>query len=175
MPENRQSSERIEQGPLVLSPDRFTPDNRSRLSGPGLRAFLNISRAWGLNENEKRRVLGEPSRSTFHKWASNAEAGRRIKLSVDTLSRISAVLGVHKNLQIIFGDEEEGLRWLRSPNRAPCFGNQRPIDVITSGTQEGIILVRRYLDAWRGGTFAAPTEAPFERQPWDRDSVTIVQ
>jgi uncharacterized protein (DUF2384 family) len=175
MAEQPFSTMQIEEGPPVLTSERFSPANRQRLSGPGLRAFLGIARAWGLNERQKRLVLGLPSRSTFHKWAADAEAGRAIKLSLDVLLRISGVLGVYKDLRIIFGDEEDGVQWLRSPNRAPCFGTQPPLDLITSGTQDGIMLVRRYLDAWRGGTFAAPAHADFEDQPRGPADVVVVK
>jgi uncharacterized protein (DUF2384 family) len=175
MPERPFSTVQIEEGPPALSSERFSPANRQRLSGPGLRAFLRIARAWGLNERQKRLVLGLPSRSTFHKWAADAEAGRAIKLSVDGLLRISGVLGVYKGLRIIFGDEHDGVQWLRTPNAAPCFGTQPPIELITSGTQDGIMLVRRYLDAWRGGRFAAPAQADFEDQPWDPADVVVVK
>ena len=167
--------ELIEEGPRILSRERFSPENRKRLSGPGLRTFLNIARAWNLSVVEKRHVLGLPARSTLHQWITAVEAQRPIRLPVDVLLRISAVLGVYKDLQIIFGDEQEGVQWLQSANGAPCFGNQRPIDLIVSGTQDGIMLVRRYLDAWRGGVFAAPTNAPFEEQPWSSDDLRIIR
>jgi hypothetical protein len=45
--------------------------------------------------------------------------------------------------------------------------------LLTSGTQDGILLVRRYLDAWRGGQAAAPVPgAAFEQTPiLDQDLV----
>jgi hypothetical protein len=75
---------------------------------------------------------------------------------VDELIRISAVLGIYKGLKIIFPREGDAARWLRSPNAGRVFGGQTPVALIVSGTQDALMLVRRYLDAWRGGTFAAP-------------------
>ncbi len=40
-------------------------------------------------------------------------------------------------------------------NNGPVFGGQAPLALIVSGTQDGLIQVRRYLDTWRGGNFAA--------------------
>ena len=44
----------------------------------------------------------------------------------------------------------------RHSEGGPVFGGQAPLSLIASGTQDGLMLVRRYLDAWRGGSFAAP-------------------
>lgn len=164
----------VAEGPLVLDAERFAPANRKRLSGAGLRAFLKIARTWGLSEREKLRVLGFPARSTYHNWVGKAEAGDGLTLPADTLLRISAVLGVHKGLRTIFADEADGTGWLRAANRAACFGGQRPIDLLAGGTQDGLMIVRRHLDAWRGGTFVAPLDDGIEDAPWSGDDVVIV-
>ena len=39
-------------------------------------------------------------------------------LPVDALLRISAVLGVHKSLAVLFGSDHEALEWLRGPHHA---------------------------------------------------------
>jgi uncharacterized protein (DUF2384 family) len=135
---------------------RFEPTRRQQLSGPGLRTFLNIAHEWRLSEQERLRVLGFPARSTFHGWVLKVRQKIDITLSVDELTRISTVLGIYKALKIIFPRDEDAARWLRSPNTGPLFGGQAPLGLITSGTQDAPMLVRRYLDAWRGGTFAAP-------------------
>jgi hypothetical protein len=130
--------------------------DRRRVSGPGVRAFLNVMDQWGLPEAERLRILGRPSRSTYHLWAAKARAGAGLALPLDTLIRISAVLGIYKALQILFSDAGEGVGWLKGPNKGVAFGGQPPLALVTSGTQDGIMRVRRYLDAWRGGLFAAP-------------------
>jgi uncharacterized protein (DUF2384 family) len=160
-------------GPEVPGIDRFSSENRGRLSGPGMRTFLNTANAWGLGERDRIIVLGHPARSTFHKWARDAKKRKPLKLPADVLTRISAVLGIHKALQILYLTPQEGVQWLRTPNRALLFDGQRPMDLITSGTQDGLLQVRRYLDAQRGGIFAAPTNAPFEEQIWQADEIVI--
>ncbi len=140
----------------MLDVSRFQPAKRRQLSGPGLRTFLNIAEQWQLTETERRLILGLPSRSTFHGWIAKARRGDEITLSVDELLRISLILGIYKDLKIIFPRDDEAARWLRSPNSGPVFGGQTPLALITSGTQDALLLLRRYLDAWRGGTFAAP-------------------
>jgi hypothetical protein len=134
----------------------FTPGNRRRLSGPGLRAFLAIATQWGLTERERLLVLGLPSRSTYYGWVKAAQAEEGIVLPLDVLLRISAVLGIHKALRILFPAPNEALAWLRGPHAAPLFGGHPPLALITSGTQDGLLSVRRFLDAARGGLYMPP-------------------
>jgi hypothetical protein len=148
----------IEPGPDQLQPSRFSPSNRRRLSASGFRTFLAIADLWGLNEEERRLVLGYPSRSTFHNWAKLAREHGEFTLDVDTLTRISAVLGIHQALGVLFASEKDAVAWLRAPNQATVFGGQQPQKLITSGSQDGLLTVRRFLDAARGGTSMAPNE-----------------
>lgn len=150
------ASQAMPEDPRILDLDRFSPQRRRQLSGPGLRTFLKIADAWQLSELNRRRALGLPSRSTYHGWVAKVRGGNDIMLSVDELTRISAVLGIYKALRILFPREEDASRWLRAGNNGVVFGGQTPLALIVSGPQDGLILVRRYLDAWRGGTFAAP-------------------
>tara|TARA_R110000868_G_C10964052_1_gene768847 strand:+ start:4296 stop:4823 length:528 start_codon:yes stop_codon:yes gene_type:complete len=159
----------------VLTEVAFARDEQRKLSGPGMRTFLNIARQWGLSEQQKMAVLGSPARSTYHKWAKDAAEGNNLTLPFDTLVRISAVLGVHKALKIVFLTPEEGIDWLKQPNLAPVFAGHAPLDMITSGFQDRILTVRRHLDARRGGIFSAPTDAAFEHEPWSADDIAIVE
>ncbi len=175
MPNTARRVERdIGAGPRILDASRFSGENRRRLSGPGMRTFLNIADLWGLSEAERLRVLGFPGRSTYHGWASRARAGQEIALPVDTLLRISAVLGIHKALRILFETDEEGIAWLQGPHDAPTFGGGPPLALLTSGTQDALMLVRRYLDAMRGGVFAAPNEADRDFTPYRDDDIVFV-
>jgi len=143
----------IEAGPGRLDPSRFTPANRRRLSGPGLRTFLTICDLWGLTELQRRLILGLPSRSIFNNLAKAVREHRDIVLDVDVLTRISAVLGIHKALGLLHNDEREAVAWLRSKHRAVIFGGHAPLDLIVSGTQDGLLTVRRFLDAACSGLY----------------------
>jgi hypothetical protein len=175
MPPSRPAREPAPEGLPTLGQDRFRPDRRRKLSGPGLRAFLNVADEWGLSEQERLRVLGLPARSTFHGWVAKVRQWNDITLSVDELARISAVLGIYKGLKIIFSRDEDAARWVRSSNGGPTFGGQAPLALITSGSQDALMLVRRHLDAWRGGMFAAPVPG-FERDvaPLSDDDLVFV-
>ena len=147
--------------------DRFSPENRRRLSAPGLRVFLALADRWTLSEAERLAILGYPSRSTYHAWCQKVRRGQEITLDLDQLTRISAVLGIHQALMILFGSEEQGRAWLRTSHVSPAFGGQRPLDLVTSGSQDGILYVRRFLDGARGGLYMPPLSAGLDATSYD--------
>lgn len=161
-------------GPPRLELERFSPTHRRRLSGPGLRTFLTIADLWGLNEEQRRLILGVPSRSTFQNWAKLAREHRDVTLDVDVLTRISAVLGIHQSLILLHGTEVEGIAWLRGPHRATVFGSRPPLELVTSGTQDGLLTVRRFLDAARGGLYMAPNEIDAAFRPYNDSDIVFV-
>jgi hypothetical protein len=159
-------------GTPQLDPDRFAPASRRRLSGPGLRTFLAIADLWGLSEGQRLLILGLPSRSTFYNWVKAVREHRDITLDVDVLTRISAVLGIHQALGVLHDTEKAGVAWLRTPHNATVFGGQAPLELLTSGTQDGLMIVRRFLDAARGGFYMPPNELDREFRPYtDADIV----
>lgn len=157
----------------IIDLGRFTAPNRRRLSGPALRTFLTIADRWGLNEEQRRLVLGFPSRSTYHNWAKLAREGQPFTLDVDALLRISAVFGIHQALGVLFAEEAEGVRWLKGPHMAPMFGGQPPLALVTSGTQDGLMAVRRFLDAARGGLYMPPNALDAAFTPYADADIVI--
>jgi hypothetical protein len=144
------------QGPQRLDTARFAPANRRRLSASALRTFLAIADLWGLTEEQRLLMLGYPSRSTYHNWCKQAREHGAFTLDVDVLTRISAVLGIHQGLGILFPTERLGVEWLRTPHKAPLFGGRPPLDLVTSGSQDGLVTVRRFIDGARGGLYMQP-------------------
>lgn len=128
-------------------------EERRRLSGPGLRAFLVISGRLGLNASQRIAVLGAPSASTYYRWIRKAHRKEELALSVDTLMRLSALLGIYKALVTLFPIEREALNWLHGPHKNPLFGGRSPLDLMQDSGFEGIKSVRTYLDAWSSGSF----------------------
>jgi Protein of unknown function (DUF2384) len=151
----------------ALARDRFSPANRRRLSAPALRTFLAIADLWGLSEEQRLLVLGYPSRSTYHNWCKTAREHGAVTLDVDTLTRISAVLGVHQALGVLFPNEKLAVAWLRGPHEATVFGGRPPLDLMASGSQDGILTVRRFLDGARGGQYMAPNAVDRNFVPYD--------
>lgn len=167
-----QSQADVAASPPILEASRFAAPARRRLSGPGLRTFLAIADLWGLTESQRLLVLGAPSRSTYYGWVSAAREHREFTLTVDVLTRISALLGIHQALGVLQGSEPDAVAWLRTPHHGLPFSGQPPLALVTSGTQDGLMVVRRFLDAARGGFYMAPNEIDRDFAPYtDADVV----
>ncbi|HAC01408.1 MULTISPECIES: MbcA/ParS/Xre antitoxin family protein [Brevundimonas] len=154
-----------------LDVGRFAPANRRRLSAPALRTFTAIADLWGLNEEQRRLILGYPSRSTYHNWCKQAREHGEITLDVDVLTRISALFGIHQALGVLFADERDGVDWLFQPHGAAVFGGHPPINLVINGTQDGLMTVRRFLDAARGGAYMPPNAADGAFEAYDDSEI----
>jgi hypothetical protein len=129
------------------TPNLANPEERERLTPSAIKAFLNIIEKWGLSETQARGLLGGIASSTFHAWKTEP-VGK--KLTQDTLTRISLIIGIYKALNIYFGKHWAD-RWVAFANRGPLFAGESPIDYMLRHGQPGMLQVRRMLDAWRGG------------------------
>jgi hypothetical protein len=112
-----------------------------------MRTFLNVAEAWKLTNDEQRALLGWPPESTFY----NYKAGKISALPYDTLMRISLVLGIYKDLQILYPEPELADRWIKLPNSNPLFGGRPAVALMTEGGMDALYPVRRLLDGRRGG------------------------
>lgn len=134
-------------GPGVLAPDALRdPKVRMRMSSTAVRLFFRLVDFWRLAVDQRRALLGDISKPTYHNW-QNGKIGT---LSRDQLERISLLLGIHKGLKLLFADEASALRWLTSPNRDLPFGGDTPLNRALRGSIDDLYAVRRYVDAWRG-------------------------
>ncbi|MDR6290109.1 hypothetical protein E9232_002630 [Inquilinus ginsengisoli] len=131
------------QGGAAVAPG----EAEGRAARAGLSAFFAIVEAWGLKDEEKRVLLGRPSKATFYRW----KAGATGHPSADTLERVSYILGIYRALQILFKDAKLADGWVRRPNTASPFGGRSALDRMLSGNVADLFVVRRYLDAERGG------------------------
>lgn len=160
-------------GPQRLDLSRFEAATRKRLSAPAFRTFIAIADLWRLNEEERRLVLGYPSRSTYHNWAKLAREHRDFTLGVDALTRISAVLGIHQALGILHATEQEGVAWLIEPHAGAVFGGNPPRALVTSGSQDNLLIVRRFLDAARGGLYMEPNAIDAAFAPYEDSDIVF--
>ena len=127
--------------------ERAKPETRKRMSGAAMRTFFNIAEKWGLDNKEQIALLGSPAPSTFYKY----KAGDVGTLSFDLLTRISLVLGIYKDLRILFPDHAVADRWFKLSNSNPMFGGRTPAAYVAQGDMDALYRVRRLLDARRGG------------------------
>ncbi len=132
--------------PRILPDQRQDPSVRRKMSGPAVRTFFNIAKAWELDNEEERALLGWLPASTFYKY----KAGEVATLAYDVLMRISLVLGIYKALHILYPERDLADRWVKLPNSNPMFGGKPALALMTEGGMDGLYQVRRLLDSRRG-------------------------
>jgi hypothetical protein len=130
---------------LPVPSDR--PVTAADMAQAGLRTFFRIAALWDLNVDEQITLLGSPGRSTYFKWKRDGAES----LPRDVLERISYILGIYKDLQLLLPVESAADAWVREPNDAQPFGGGSALDRMLSGNVADLYEVRRYLDGERGG------------------------
>ena len=128
-------------------PQNSSQHDPKRIASAALQAFFNLSARWKLSVSEERTLLGSPPESTFFKWKAEKTATR---MSRDTLERISYLLGIYKDLNILLPSPRAADEWIRKPNAAPLFNGQTALQRMSAGSIVDLADVRRYLDAQRG-------------------------
>jgi hypothetical protein len=129
-------------------PDRRRdPKMRKQMSAPAIRAFFQIADAWSLSNRDQIALLGWLSDATFFKYKSGSVGA----LSYDVLIRISLLLGIYKDLHILYPDDGLADRWIHLPNSNPLFGGHPALRLMIDDGIDGLYHVRRLLDARRGG------------------------
>ncbi|MDO9714082.1 MbcA/ParS/Xre antitoxin family protein [Paracraurococcus lichenis] len=144
-------------------------ENRRRHSGPGLRIFLAIADFWGLDNAQRRRMLGEAP--DIDKWIQAAQEHRPLDLPQDVLQRTDVIVVIYGWLAVLLTTDEEGVKWLRTPHGAAVFGGKPPLDLITDRTPEGPLAVLGYLQATRHGIYMPPRPLDRVRQPLNGDDI----
>ena len=106
-----------------------TPSTTSpqEMAEVGLRICRRIARAWDLSESEQIGLLGIAPQSN--------------DVPPESLERFSYILGIYKNLRILYPTEERANQWVKKHNAA--FSGRTALEVMI----EDPAPVRRYLDA----------------------------
>ena len=120
---------------------------RERLSPAAVEAVVRLAEIWRLTGAEICALLGDVSERTWFRMKKGERAGA---LSQDTLTRISALVGIFKGLRLLFS-EPVCDEWVRLPNKGPLYGGRRPLDAMIEGGIPLMLETRRYVDAVRGG------------------------
>lgn len=129
--------------PLVDLSDK---ENRARLTPSALKAFFNILARWNVGEDDGLQLLGGISRGRFYTLKKNP-AG---VLDQDKLQRVSLLVGIFKALNILHS-EQLADAWVSLPNKNRIFAGQTPLQLMVKGGLPSMLVVRRLLDARRGG------------------------
>ncbi len=134
---------RFDPTPLI---DLTSRSERERLSTSALKAFFNLTNRWGIRDEEARSLLGGISNGPYYNWKKQPQR----LLDPDVLTRISYLIGIFKALNILYG-EKLADDWVRLPNSNRIFAGRTPLDYMIRGGVPAMQIVRRLLDARRGG------------------------
>lgn len=112
-------------------------------------AFWNIVRLYELGRKEQAILLGmNPDNRQALK---DYETKKLIPLDPDKFFRVSLLLGIHKNLRILYPQNKNVVyHWMTTPQK--LFGDQSPMEFIKADTTHSLLrlaTVRRALDIIR--------------------------
>ncbi len=134
--------------PAPVLPDLSRPEERRRLSAAALKALFKIVDRWKVGDEDVRQLLGGISNGAYYELKKNPGMART--LEQDRLMRISYLIGIFKSLNILYSQRLAD-QWMQLPNTNPIFGGHTPLDYVLRGGAPALDMVRRLLDARRGG------------------------
>lgn len=120
-----------------------TPLDRGALA----RMVMSLFDHWKLSTEDQAALLGIASgnRAALTRYRKGEPIGN----SRDQYERVGHLLGIHKNLRLLFPHNRElAYRWMSTRNRA--FDNLTPVELIREAGFAGLLIVRAYLDRARG-------------------------
>ena len=127
----------------ALEHDANTPLDRGALA----RMVMSLFDHWKLSTEDQAALLGiaAGNRAALTRYRK----GEAIGNSRDQYERVGHLLGIHKNLRLLFPHNRDlAYRWMSTRNRA--FDNLTPVEVIRETGFAGLLIVRAYLDRARG-------------------------
>jgi len=85
-----------------------------------------IAEEWHLTADQQRGLLGFPSTSTFYNYSQRHQQ----LLSADTLTRLSLVFGIYKDLKIFIRNREFTSSGSTCPTQIRYFADAPPIGMM---------------------------------------------
>jgi len=122
------------------------PTDRTRLTPAALEALRSLARSWKLSGQEAAELLGV----SISTWERIRAGNWKQSLTQDQFMRASALVGIFKALHLLFVDEMAD-RWIKLRNTGPLFANRTPVEAMREDGIPGMLEIRRYVDALRGG------------------------
>ena len=122
-----------------------TPSEQDR--GALAKMTMTLLERWSIPTEDQAVLLGLASsnRAALGRYRK----GEAIGTSRDQYERVGHLLGIHKNLRLLFPQNRDLVyRWMTTRNRA--FDNLTPVETIKEWGFAGLLMVRAYLDRARG-------------------------
>ena len=108
---------------------------------------MTLLEHWQLPTEDQAALLGLASNNRAA--LTRYRKGEAIGTSRDQFERVGHLLGIHKNLRLLFPHNGDlAYRWMSTRNKA--FDNLTPIEIIKEWGFAGLLMVRAYLDRARG-------------------------
>jgi uncharacterized protein (DUF2384 family) len=126
-----------------LTQDSAEPQDKGALA----KMVMALLDHWNLPTEDQAALLGVAgsNRAALTRYRK----GEAIGTSRDQYERVGHLLGIHKNLRLLFPQNRElAYRWMSTRNKA--FDNFAPVEVVKTQGFLGLLIVRAYLDRARG-------------------------
>lgn len=107
-----------------------------------LEGFFHIMEKWSLDNQQARVLLGGISETKLYRYKKLPE----VALHVDTLHRISYIMGIYKGLHTLFSEETQANQWIKRANSGAPFKEKSALDRMMQGKICDLADVRRYID-----------------------------
>ena len=123
--------------------DSIASEDRGALA----RMVMTLFDHWKLSTEDQAALLGlaASNRAALSRYRK----GEPIGTSRDQYERVGHLLGIHKNLRLLFPRNRDlAYRWMSTRNKA--FENLTPVEVVKEWGFAGLLMVRAYLDRARG-------------------------
>lgn len=127
----------------LIDRDRIASEDRGALA----RMVMTLLDHWKLSTEDQAALLGlaASNRAALARYRK----GEPIGTSRDQYERVGHLLGIHKNLRLLFPQNRDlAYRWMSTRNKA--FENLTPVEVVKEWGFAGLLMVRAYLDRARG-------------------------
>lgn len=130
----------MDKNPLL---DIADPDVRARVSPSSKNIYVNIMKAWNVDDEDARRLLGGVSAESYELMKSKDSIDT---LNEDQLMRVSYLVGIYKALRTLHGDKI-ATTWMTRANDNNIFGGMTPLAYCMKEGMPGLATVRKLLDA----------------------------
>ena len=94
---------------IIYGPMTQTVPRGKTRESVALAAFFNIAEKWGLTNDQQMILLGLTNASTIQNYRRNPSGAR---VNKDMLERLSYILGIFKDLQVLLPDANSANSWI---------------------------------------------------------------
>lgn len=113
-----------------------------QLRGAAMRVADRLFTAWGVSEADQRRLLELDENTSLNEWRANPAL-----VTLEALARISVLLGIFRDINLLLPSPSAADGWVRRPNSAPLFRGRSALDLMLERGLAGMRDLRGYLDS----------------------------